>query len=316
MIYKKLGNTKIEVSKLCFGGLTVGPLQKNLSFEEGGKVIEHAFKAGVNFIDTAQLYKTYGHIDYALKRVKREDVVIASKSYAYDIKTAKESLEEALREMGTDYIDIFMLHEQESEHTIRGHYEALEYYMKMKEKGYIRALGLSTHCVAGVKGANKYSEIEVIHPIINKAGLGIQDGSLDQMLAEVKKFSDNGGGVFSMKPIGGGHLISKIDESIDFVQNLDFVHSIAVGMQSIDEVEANVAKFTSGFFPKELSDKLGKVNRQLHVGDWCIGCKQCEIRCTHGAIKVVDGKAIVNRDKCVLCSYCSTVCPEFCIKVI
>jgi len=316
MKYSRLGKTDIKVSKLCFGGLTVGPLQKNLSFEEGGKIIEYAFKSGVNFIDTAQLYKTYGHIGYALKKVRRDQIVIASKSYAYDVKTASESLEEALRELGTDYIDVFMLHEQESEHTLRGHYEALEYYMKMKEKGYIRAVGLSTHCVEGVKAANKYREIEVIHPIINKAGLGIQDGTLDEMIHEVKRFSQSGGGVFSMKPIGGGHLISKIDESIDFVQGLDFIHSIAVGMQSIDEVKANIAKFSTGHFPKSLTEKLNKVDRHLHIAEWCIGCEKCVERCSHNAIEVVDGKAIVNKDKCVLCSYCSTVCPEFCIKVV
>lgn len=313
---RSLGNTGIDVSRLCFGGLTVGPLQKNMSFEAGGKIIEHAFKSGINFIDTAQLYKTYGHIAYALKHVNRKDIVIASKSYAYDLKTAEESVNEALRELGTDYIDIFMLHEQESEHTMRGHWEAMAYFLKLKDQGVIRAVGLSTHCVAGVKAANKYDEIDVIHPIINKNGLGIQDGSLEEMLKEVEKFHNKGGGIFSMKPIGGGHLIKEIDQSLDFVLNVDFIDAIAIGMQSTDEVDANIEKFKTGKVSENLSGKLSRVNRTLHIADWCIGCGKCVARCTHKGIALESGKAKVIKDKCVLCSYCSTVCPEFCIKVI
>ena len=58
------------------------------------------------------------------------------------------------------------------------------------------------------------------------------------------------------------------------------------------------------------------MNRKLHIADWCIACKKCEEKCTHKAINIVEGKAVVNNDKCVLCGYCSAVCPEFCIKVI
>ncbi|MFQ7281964.1 MAG: 4Fe-4S binding protein [Christensenellales bacterium] len=53
----------------------------------------------------------------------------------------------------------------------------------------------------------------------------------------------------------------------------------------------------------------------MHVADWCIGCGTCERRCQAQAIRVVNGKAIPDLDKCVLCGYCAGSCPEFCIKV-
>lgn len=317
MKYNKLGNTDIEVSKLCFGGLTVGPLQKNLSTIDGGKVIKKAFDLGVNFIDTAELYKTYGHIKEGMKGLRRSDIIISSKSYAYDLKTAKKAVDDALKSLDTDYIDVFMMHEQESEHTVRGHYEALEYYLKLKEKGIIRAVGLSTHAIEGVKAANKYSDvIDVIHPILNISGLGILDGSVEDMISEIKKFRYNGGGVFSMKPLGGGNLLNRIDSSFDFILDFDFIDSIAVGMQNTDEVISNVRRFSGQEKDAAIDKRLKYQRRELKIADWCIGCNKCVEKCSHGALSIGVKKPIIDSSKCVLCGYCASVCSEFCIKVV
>lgn len=316
MEYKYLGTTGLKVSKLCFGSLTVGPLQANLPFEEGAKVIKAAFSKGVNFIDTAELYDNYEYIKLAMRDFKREDIIISTKSYSHDKITAKESLEKALKELDTDYIDIFMLHEQESEHTMRGHYEALEYFVKMKEKGYIRSLGLSTHFVEGVKAANKYSEIEVIHPILNKAGLGIVDGTREEMIKAIKASDALGKGIFAMKPLGGGNLLTTIDESFDFVLGLDFIDSIAVGMQRVDEVESNVLRFSNKPIPQELTDRLKRNNRKLHIAYWCSKCGNCVEACKINALKLGEEGIIIDKSKCVLCGYCSKYCKDFCIKIV
>lgn len=311
-----LGNTGLEVSRLCFGGLTVGPLQANLTPEEGAKVIIEAFNRGVNFIDTAELYETYAHIHEALKVIPRDEYIIASKSYAWSRETAEQSFIKACKEMGTDYLDVFMLHEQESEHTLRGHWEAMEYFLERKEKGDIRAVGLSTHYVAGVEAAIQTPEIQVVHPILNKSGLGIQDGSLDDMTDALKRFKARGGGIFGMKPLGGGNLLATVDECFEYVLGLDYVDSIAVGMQRVSEVIANTTRFSGGVIPPEIQGQLRNTPRRLHIDDWCIACEACVKKCNSDAIHVVDGKAIVDHGKCVLCAYCSAVCPEFCIKVV
>jgi len=313
MDYNELGTTGIKVSKLCFGGLTVGPLQKNMTPMEGGKIIRYAFDRGVNFIDTAQLYHTYEHIKSAMQGLRRENIVISSKSYAYDKKTALESVNEALEKLDTDYIDIFMLHEQESIHTVRGHYEALETFLRLKEKGVIRAVGLSTHAVAGVEAAIKYrNEIEVIHPILNISGLGITDGSREEMLEAMSRYD---GGIYSMKPLGGGHLLNRVEDSFDFIlqQNVD---AVAVGMQNFDEVDYNIAKFSSQEVKSELKTRLKREPRKLHIADWCTGCYKCVERCGQNALLKGDNRPIILQEKCVKCGYCGSVCPEFCIKVI
>lgn len=316
MDYNILGNTGIKVSKLCFGALTIGPLQANLSVDEGAKVIIEAIDRGVNFIDTAQLYKTYPHIRKALSARKKDEVVIATKSYAYSRETAEESLKEALRELDRDYIDIFLLHEQESEYTLKGHYEALKYFAKMKEKGIIRAVGISTHTIAAVKAAIHFDEIDVIHPIINKNGLGIMDGTVSEMIEAIRAAKVQNKGIYGMKPLGGGNLLNSIDECFDFVLKLPFLDSIAVGMQRIEEVIADVLRFTGEEIPEEISKQLRKKNRKLHIDFWCRKCGRCVQACKANALKIEGGKLIVDRQKCVLCGYCSSYCPEFCIKVV
>ena len=314
MEYTKLGKTDLIVSRLCFGGLIIGPLQANLTVDKGAEVIVKAIELGVNFIDTAELYGTYTHIKEAEARSGKK-LIVATKSYAYDAQGAEKSLEKALNGLDRDFIDIFLLHEQESSHTLRGHREALEYFIKAKEKGLIKAVGVSTHNVDVVKVCTDMPEIEVLHPIINKTGIGIGDGTIDDMLNAVSIAYKAGKGIYSMKPLGGGNLINSYNESMNFVLELPFIHSIAMGMQSIEEVIANTCLFNNEKVPDNIIDALSKKERKLHIDYWCEGCGKCVKRCGQAAIEIVDGKAKVDKSKCVLCGYCGSVCPVFAIKI-
>lgn len=315
MQYVKLGQTNIEVSRMCFGGLIIGPLQANLSKEEGARVILSAFERGVNFIDTAELYGTYPHIREALKHWHK-DVVISSKCYAYTREGAIESIERARKELDRDVIDIFMMHEQVSALTLKGHREAYEYYLEAKEKGILRAVGVSTHNIEVVEAAADMDDIDVIHPLVNKSGIGIGDGSISDMLKAVEKAYNAGKGIYSMKPLGGGNLLGSYEESMKFVLDLPFVHSVAVGMQSVDEVEMNISVFNGEPVEERVRESLASRRRSLHIDYWCEGCGKCVERCKQKALAIIDGKATVTPDKCTLCSYCASVCPEFAIKVM
>jgi predicted aldo/keto reductase-like oxidoreductase len=314
MKYSELGKTGIMVSKLCFGGLIMGPLQVNLTADQGADVIVEAMELGVNFIDTAELYGTYPHIKEAVRRSGKKPVV-AAKSYAYDRRGAMESLEKARSEMDLDVIDIFLMHEQESRLTLRGHREAFEYYLDAREKGLIRAVGVSTHNIEVVEACATMPGIDVIHPIVNLTGIGIGDGTIDGMLAAVQKAYEAGKGIYGMKPLGGGNLIGRYEECMDFVLGIPYLHSIAMGMQSVEEVIMNVSVFNGEEVPQDISRLLKDRKRKLHIDYWCEGCGKCVKRCKQGALALENGKAHVNQEKCVLCSYCSSVCPVFAIKV-
>ncbi len=310
-----LGKTNISVSRMCFGSLTIGPLQANLDVDEGARLIAEAFDAGINFIDTAEIYGTYPYIKKAIKHAK-EDIIIASKSYAYSACDAQKSLDKVRKELDRDYIDIFLMHEQESRLTLQGHREALEFYLNAREKNLIKAVGVSTHNIEVVEAAACMPEIEVVHPIVNRRGIGIGDGSIDKMLEAVELCSNNGKGIYSMKPLGGGNLISEYEESMAFVVGLPFIHSIAIGIQSHDELEANICVINGKEIPPEVKRRLAVKNRRLHIEEWCRLCGECAARCSHGALDIDNGKIRVKMDKCVLCGYCASVCRDFCIKVI
>ena len=283
-----LGNTGIQVSGLCFGSLTMTPMQKNLSVKEGAALLTEAFSMGINFVDTAQYYENYAYL--------------------------KEAVDQVLNELNTDYIDLFMLHEQESEHTLRGHQEALAYFCECKEKGIIRATGLSTHRLAGVAAAIEHPDIEVIHPIVNQKGIGIQDGTMDEMEALLVKAKAAGKGIYAMKPLGGGHLIKDYAQSLTFALLRPYVDSVAIGMQSKEEIRCNVA-LLDGRREPELEARLQKKRRTLSVADYCSACGACVKRCRQDGIRIVNGRATPN-ENCILCGYCAKACPDFCIKVI
>lgn len=315
MNYRLLGDTGIKVSRLCFGALTIGPLQANLPLEQGIEVMARAFDRGVNFVDTAELYQTYPYIKHSIAN-RKQDIIISSKCYAYTKEDMQESLMSALRAIDRDYIDIFMLHEQESILTIKGHWEALEYLIKAKAQGLVRAVGISTHHVAAVEAAVSIPEIEVIHPIINIAGLGIADGNRDQMLNAIKAAGAAGKGIYGMKALGGGNLLGKSEEALRYVLEIKELASIAVGMQNIAEVDYNCSIFSGKQVAEEVSQRVSSHPRRLHVEEWCQGCGSCLAKCTAGALKIDGDKASVERDLCRLCGYCGAACPVFAIKVI
>ena len=309
-----LGRSGLLVSRLCFGTLTMSPLQRNMSPEVGARLLVYAYERGVRFLDTADLYGTYPHIRLALRDAP--DYVISTKAYCWDETTAREALERAYRGTGRDYIDLFMLHEQESLYTLRGHEEALHYLARQRELGRIGAVGVSTHFAGCVRSAPRFSMIDVIHPLINRAGIGIQDGSREDMENAIRLARERGIGIFAMKPLGGGHLIAENGASLQWALENPLLDSVAVGMQSNEEIDANVAAAEGAEDAGARLAALSGRPRQIMVHDWCEGCGRCAERCRQRAIRVVDGRARIDSEKCVFCGYCARACPQFCIKVV
>jgi aryl-alcohol dehydrogenase-like predicted oxidoreductase len=317
MQYNQLGKTSIEVSKLCFGTLTTSPLQKNFAPRASAALFKEAYDRGVNFYDTAESYENYDHLKYFLQLVPRENVVITTKTYAYNKKMAEKSFTQALKAMDTDYIDIFLLHEQVNHMTIKGHFEAVKFLMEQKEKGLIKALGISTHHISGAKGLMDFDALDILHPIINYKGIGIVDGTLEAMVATLKTLKhDYNKGIYGMKPLGGGNLLNTIDQAFAYINGLDFLDAIAIGMQSIEELDYNIKVINHEPIADALKNKLSLNNRQLLIADWCTGCGKCIKTCQQQALRLENHRAVVDQHKCTLCGYCAAVCKDFCIKII
>lgn len=314
MRYRTLGRTGIRVSRLCYGTLTIGPLQANVTAAKGARLIQLALDKGVNFIDTAELYGTYPHIRQAIRH-RPEKPVLSSKSYAYTRAGMRDSLLRALDGMDVPAVDVFLLHEQESHLTLAGHRDALEYLLEAKAEGLVRAVGFSCHTVAALRAALTMPEIDVVHPLINLKGVGVRDGTAAEMLSAVKALHSKGVGVFGMKPLGGGHLIRHSKEAFAYVLAQDCLDAIAVGMACDAEVTYNCALFAGETVSNELAAVLRRQERRLQVSDWCGACGTCLEHCPQGALTLVAGRAAADRERCVLCGYCGAYCPEFCLKI-
>ncbi|HHY78728.1 MAG TPA: 4Fe-4S binding protein [Clostridiales bacterium] len=311
-----LGNTGIEVTKLCFGALPLGPLQKNLSVEEGAEIIAYALKRGVNFIDTAQMYGTYPHIKAALEKVDFLPV-IATKSTAETYESMGKAVNEALEQMGLDHIDIFHLHAARVDTDVFDKREgALRCLLDYKKKGKIKAIGISTHNVKVVDLAAEKEEIDVVFALINKIGRGIINGTAKDMEEAMEHCRKNGKGIYLMKVLGGGTMIDDYDDCMEYAMSLPGDYSIAVGMISKEEVDYNVRYFNG---ERNLEGIITIKNRKIvKVSQvMCKSCGTCIDACHSDAISFDENeKAYIDPSKCIQCGYCIAACPEFSIRVV
>ena len=308
---KFLGNTGIKVSIAGFGVLPMGPSQLSLPVEEGAKIIAYALEHGINFLDTAQYYRTYPYISSALKMGSFEDVVICSKSLCEDYDGMMDAVLEARKALDREVIDIFLMHEVRSgQLSLRqGAWKALK---DAKKEGLVRAIGLSTHHVDITKAAASMEELDVVFPLINYAGLGIRKGdsfsTKEEMLEAISQCHAAGKGVFSMKAFGGGSLTGHYQEALDYVFSKPEIDSVMIGFGKISEVD-DLLSYLGGTMDKSYNPDISKKRVYINQED-CEGCGSCKAACPAGAIFYNEnGLAEVDHSKCLTCGYCSPVCP-------
>ena len=137
----RLGRTGLLVTKTAFGAL---PIQR-ISKADAVKLVRRAYEAGINYFDTANMYTdSEEKLGEALHDV-RQNVVISTKSGGGDKKTVQAHIEQSLRSLRTDYIDLFQFHNPAVLPDIHDPDGPFAAALEAKQKGYIRHIGITNH---------------------------------------------------------------------------------------------------------------------------------------------------------------------------
>ena len=247
-----LGLTEIEVSRLCFGTGTNGwnhrSNQGDLGLERLAYLLRFAHERGVAFWDTADQYGTHSHVATALADVDRESVVITSKTVSRTAEEVQLDIERFFSELNTDYIDIVLLHcmtEAEWPEHMRGPMDVLSEY---KERGRIRALGVSCHDFGAFATTATTDWVDVVLARINHATHNM-DATPEKVLPVIEAMVAAGKGVYGMKVVGGGSdLTQDPGRAIRYVLENASVHAIVLGMMNEEEILENIG-FVDEFVP-------------------------------------------------------------------
>lgn len=239
-----LGRTGLLVSRLCIGTGTTTfdseSAQSKLPVAHFGGVLLHAHRRGITFWDTSDNYGTHAHVAWALAQLPRDQVQITSKTYAETAADARASLMNTLRELGTDHIDLLLLHEPDSPEELEARLGALHELRKAKEEGLVRAVGLSTHAILTLERVAGDPAIDVILTNFNLAEVHMDAGLHDYTKA-LEAAHAAGQGVLTMKTLGEGKLAHRRHEAIPYSLTRPFIDSVVVGMLSIEEIDDTLA---------------------------------------------------------------------------
>lgn len=240
----QLGPRHIEVSRLAQGSGTDGVggssnQTRKLGLQGLADQFRAAYDNGITFWDSADQYGTHPHVKLALKGgVPRDKVTILTKTHASTEKEMRDDLDRFRRELGTDYIDILLLHYMIDDDWPARKKGAMAVISEAQEKGIVRTHGTSCHTLGALKAAARSPWVEVDLARINPVGPdAYMDSDPASVIAVLKEMKAAGKGVIGMKILGAGKLRNRIDESLQFALAQDCVDCFTIGTESRAEME-------------------------------------------------------------------------------
>ena len=317
MEYITLGKTGLRVSRLGFGGI---PIQR-INAEEAQALMDAIHDAGINYIDTARGYTVSEELIGQAIEGYRKDFVLATKSMARDREGMAKDIEISLKNLRTDYIDIYQLHNPSLQQLdqICGEGGALEALMEAKAAGKIGHIGLTAHSLAVFEKALELPWVETFmfpYNIVENQGEYLMCRAQELNIA-----------IIAMKPMAGG-AIEDGRLAMRYIRANDAVTVAIPGMYSAEEVRIN-AEAMSDASPLT-ADELNAINTvRAELGtNFCRRCNYCA-PCTVGIN--IPGMFLAqgyfnryglqeygrnryndvggNADACVECGECESRCP-------
>jgi len=234
-----LGKTGIKLSRLAQGTGTNG-VQKSsnqirgLGFQGVADLLRTGVDNGVNFWDLADQYGSHPHARQALRAIDRDKVVIMTKTLASTEAEMRADLDRFRKEIGTDRLDIVLLHCMMDDDWPQKKAGAMAVLSEAKEKGMIRAHGVSCHTFGALKTAAATDWVEVDLARYNAVG-AIMDAPPPQVLSVLKQMKAKGKGIIGMKILGAGQLRGHVDEALQVALGTETLDCFTIGAESQTE---------------------------------------------------------------------------------
>lgn len=310
-----LGRTGLTVNKNGFGAL---PIQR-ISRDEAAYLLQKALDGGIDFFDTARAYTdSEEKIGYALG-ARRDQFVLATKTASADVKGFWEDLHASLDKLGTDYVDIYQLHNPgfcPKPGDGSGLYEAME---QARAQGKIRFIGITNHRLAVAREAVESGLYDTLQfPFSYLAS--------DGEIALAEACGDRGMGFISMKALSGGLIVNS---AAAYAFQARYGHVLPIwGIQRESELDEFLSYNQN---PPQLTGELQAVidrDRRELAGDFCRGCGYC-LPCpakidipncarmslllrrapTQEQLSPAGQEQMARIDQCVHCNHCVSHCP-------
>ena len=347
MIYKRLGRTGLEISRLGFGAMRLPKKEDgNPDPEESVRVIHRAFELGVNYIDSAVMYcngLSQEMIGLALKGW-RDKIVVSTKNHymGADEKAWWKNLDHSLEALGVDCIDVYNIHSltwDKWEQWVKVPGGILSWLKKARDQGLIAHICCSSHDTP--ENVRKIAALDEFESITLQYNLLYRD-----MEEAFPTIIEHDMGIVIMGPVGGGQLAaespafagmvegtrSPAELALRFVLANPHVTTAISGMNTIEQVEENcaVGGRTEPLSESEHEQVVATLGDLKGLADlYCTGCNYC-MPCPSGVnipanFRAVNVARVYGLDEaaqkqygwmvgkavyCTACGACEPKCPQ------
>src|SRR6476646_2346516 len=243
-----IGKTGIKTSRLAMGTGTVGvghhSHQTELGLKGLSELLLNGYDHGLRFFDAADSYGSHPHVAEALKHVARDKVTVLTKTWARDPATARADLDRFRKELGTDDIDMCLMHRLTEGDWTERYRGVMGVLSEAKQQGMVRAHGCSCHSIEALRAAARSPWVEVDLVRINPIGSHM-DADPDTVVGVLREIKAAGKGIVGMKIVGQGDVRNRQDDALRYALSLGVLDAFTRGAESKSEQEDLIKRISA-----------------------------------------------------------------------
>lgn len=293
MKYRRLGRTEFKISEISLGGSPV----------PDWALMQQLAEKGVNYIDSSHTYQNGNSermIGRLLKKVGRDKIHVGTKFHVrgdWDTEGIIKSVEGSLRRLGTDYIDVLLIHGPDLPEQLTDD-RVLEAFARLKKEGKYRFKGFSCHgnhaaLVEAALESDEYDMIQMAYNVFDVEGTANPEAKMDDYLGQsglrrlIRLARSKDVGIIAMKTLKSGSKFQDLgpyaegfsiqQAMIRWVLDNPHVSAVVTEILNFQQMEENLAAVRQPLSRQERSLLLRHVAE--NAGDYCHGCASCVEQC-------------------------------------